>query len=50
MFVYDLSGCGFEFPCCHIMCTIKEELNLDKSDNESDGESDKCQNICDGLH
>ena len=32
------------------MCKIKEELNLDKSDDESDDEFGKCQNICDGLH
>ena len=32
-----------------MVSTSKEQLKLDESDNESDDEFDKSQNICDGL-
>ena len=45
-----LEECKYAAKKRKIMSTIKEELKLDKVDDESYDEFDKCRNICDGLH
>ena len=28
VFVYKLSGCGFEFPCCHLKSLFSDKKNI----------------------